>query len=450
LTNDPSFADVAEALSLGLPYRIRVSADGQGVRFLSVGTRCLEMTGVSPEEVLADAGVFTGLMLPPDRERIRAQSAVIFAARRPFSTEVRMRGPSGDERWRRLTVAPRPLPDGGTEWDGLMTDVTEAKRLAELLDEERRRLEQAFELTGMGVYNWDRDAPDVLEISDEQYAIYGVAPNVALSIETMLAMVHPDDRRLVREACESTYDRPDGGDSVFEHRIIRPDGKVRWVVEHQRIRRDGRGLKSIYGVMLDITERRNAEEQRRLQMRELAHRGRNALTLLMAMIHQAARRAATVEELVEVLMARIEAMAKSQELATAWDGRPLPLATLVRQSLGIFDLTRFDLDPELETLTAPGEAVVGVALLLHELATNAVKYGALSNQDGRVALTQGREAGGRLVVTWREVGGPPVETPVRQGFGARLLVAVLQGVGGCVTPIFAPDGFSARIELPAA
>jgi PAS domain S-box-containing protein len=449
LTNEPSFADVAEALSLGLPYRIRVSADGQDVRFLCVGARCLEMTGVSPEAVLADAGVFIGLMLPPDRERIRAQSSVIFAARRPFSTEVRMRGPGGEERWRRLSVAPRPLPDGGTEWDGLMTDVTEAKRLAELLDEERRRLEQAFELTGMGVYNWDRSAPDLLEISDQQYAIYGVAPRAPLSIEAMLAMIHPDDRLLVQEACESANEKPDGGDSVFEHRIIRPDGKVRWVLEHQRIRRDGQGLRSIYGVMLDITERRNAEEQRRLQMRELAHRGRNALTLLMAMVRQAARRATTAEELAGVLMARIEAMAKSQELATAWDGRPLPLATLVRQALEIFDLTRFDLDPELETLTTPGEAVVGMGLLLHELATNAVKYGALSNQDGRVALTQGRAAGGRLVITWREVGGPPVETPVREGFGARLLAAVLQAVGGGVTPVFAPDGFSARIELPA-
>lgn len=451
VTNEPSFGEIADALGLGLPYRIRVDRDGRGGRFLSIGARCLEMIGVPAEVVLDDVRAFMGRIDPHDRVRVRDESAQALAARRAFSIEVRMRGPHGEERWRRITSAPRVASDGEIEWDGLVVDITDTRRLADQLAEERRRLEQAFELTGMGIYEWDRRDPEVLELSEQQYAIYGLPPYMPLDVDAVLSMVHPDDRALVREASRRAFEAPDGGDCAFEHRIRRPDGKVRWVLQHQRIRRDARGLKSIYGAMVDVTERRNAEEQRRLQVGELAHRSKNALAVLTAMVSQAGRDTTSVDELVQVLMSRIGAMAKSQDLATASDGKPLLLGTLIRQVLEAFDLGRFDLTPELEALTIPGEAVIGMALLLHELATNALKYGALCNKTGRVSLTSSYDdADGHLMLVWREYGGPPVATPERRGFGARLLAAVLQGVGGRVTPEFASAGFTARIEIPAA
>jgi two-component sensor histidine kinase len=92
---------------------------------------------------------------------------------------------------------------------------------------------------------------------------------------------------------------------------------------------------------------------------------------------------------------------------------------------------------------------IGMGLLLHELATNAVKYGAFSAQGGRVALTLEDAPEGRVANAWRESGGPAVAAPSKPGFGARLLQQVLRPQGGEVTPAFDPDGFHVRVEFPA-
>jgi two-component sensor histidine kinase/PAS domain-containing protein len=449
LSGQPSFANVAEALSLGLPYRIWVGAERSAVRFLEVGAACLEMIGVASEAVLADAAVLLDLVLPEDRARLTAESVAVRDARRPLSIDVRMLRPGGEVRWRNIRAAPQPLPDGSCEWTGLVVDITEPKRLAGQLEAERRRLQVAIELTGMGVFEWKRGEPDSVRWSDHQYAIYGLPPGTPMTVENIIAMIHPDDLAGIETARGAVLEGPNGGDFEYEYRIVRPSGEVRWILQHQRIERDAEGASWVQGTTLDVTERRNAEEHSHLQMRELAHRARNSLAVLQAMVHQTARDAASIDELVRMLMERIEAMARSQALAAASEGRPLSLPVLVRQALDAFDITRFDFDPALEALTAPGDDVIGIALLLHELATNAVKYGALSEPAGRVRLSRGAEAASGVVLEWRELGGPPVQPPARRGFGMRLLGAVLQSSGGRVEPAFEPDGFRARIEMPA-
>lgn len=446
---EPSFRDVAEALGLGVPFRMYLSADGRTSQFLRVGAGCLAAIGVTAEALMADAGVLRDLVVPDDQLRLMSDKVTAAGGRGPSSTELRIRKPGGELRWFRLTSGRRQTEDGGSLLDGLIVDITESKRLAEQLADERMRLEQAIELTDMGVFSWDRDDPETMLWSDAQYAIYGVAPQTPITVHDFKGLVHPDDRALGRASITDVLQAADGGDFSFEHRIVRADGEVRWVMLHQRVRHDAQGLKSIHGTTLDITDRRTAEEQRRLQMREIAHRAKNGLTVMMAMVQQAARSSDTVEELAELLLSRFMAMAKSQELAMTSAGDPLPLSALIRQVLEVFDLSRFDIDPALEAVTLHGDEGVSLALLLHELATNAVKYGGLSNEEGRVVLSlQGRKDGW-AGVEWREVAGPPVAAPTRKGFGMRLLATVLQSRGGLVTPSFAPEGFVARIEMPA-
>lgn len=446
---EPSFRDVAEALGLGVPFCMYLSADGRTSQFLRVGAGCLAAIGVSAEDLMADAGVLRDLIVADDQGRLIADKATAAAGRGPSSTEFRIRKPGGELRWFRLTSARRQIEDGGSLLDGLIVDITDSKRLAEQLAEERMRLEQAIELTGMGVFSWDRDDPDAMLWSESQYAIYGVPPQTPITVKVFRRMVHPDDRASARASIVEMLATEDGRDFALEHRIVRPDGQVRWVMLHQRVGRDARGLKSIDGTTLDVTDRRTAEEQRRLQMREISHRAKNAFTVLMAMVQQAARSAATVDELAELILSRFTAMAKSQDLAMTSGGDPLQLSALICQVLEAFDLSRFDIDPALEAVTLHGGGSVSLALLLHELATNAVKYGALSNGEGRIALSlQGRKEGW-ATVEWREVGGPPVAPPTGKGFGTRLLATALQNRGGRVTPSFAPEGFSARIEIPS-
>ena len=446
LLDEPSFREVADALSLGVPFRIHLDVDGRTARFVHLGSACHAVLGISPDALLADAQAFGALMAPEDRARLSADKASLVAGRDLWTAEIRFRKPSGELRWLRLTSANRPAPDGGLLLDGLIIDITESRQLAEQLAEERRRLEQTIELTGIGVFQWDRDAPETVVWSDDQYAIYGVPRQTPITVAAFADMVHPEDRQLWCAAAARTFDAC--RDATLEHRIVRRDGEVRWVSLHQRIRSDAQGLKSVHGTTLDVTESRDAEERRRLQMRELAHRSKNAMTILMAMVKQAARGAKTVEALTDLILSRLGAMARSQNLATASEGAPVRLTQLLAQVLEPFDLSRFDIDPKLESTTIVGDNVVLLALLLHELATNAVKYGALSNADGRVGFSLRVRGEGWVAVQWREHGGPSVKPPARRGFGSRLLATALRGQGGAVTPAFMADGFIADIQLP--
>ncbi|MDB5447265.1 MAG: sensor histidine kinase [Phenylobacterium sp.] len=444
---EPAFRRTAEALSLGVPYRMLISADGGLARFLHVGAGCVELTGLTAETILADSHALTELVAPEDRDRLTREHAAALAEGRASSAEVQLRRGDGELRWCRLTCAPQLQPDGSTVWDGLMIDVTESRRLAEQLVEERRRLEQALEVSGLGVFQWAREDPDTVLWSERQYEIFGVPPATPITVESYLARTHPDDRGLASSASRAAEIAPDGGDFTVEHRIVRRDGQVRWLMMHGRIRRDAAGLKAIQGTTLDVTERRLGEERGRLQMRELAHRGKNALSVLMAMVKHAARNARSADELAVVLLDRLGAMAESQDLATASEHGSLPLSQLIARVLGPFDLKRFAVAPDLDGLMISGDTATGLALLLHELATNAMKYGALSAVGGRVSLRRLPAGGARAAMEWREIGGPPVTAPTRQGFGTRLVAAVLQGQGGKVEPSFAAEGFSARIEI---
>jgi two-component sensor histidine kinase len=150
-----------------------------------------------------------------------------------------------------------------------------------------------------------------------------------------------------------------------------------------------------------------------------------------------------------VLTARLRSMADSQDLVTQ-AGRTLPLGDLLDRALTPFDPARFDRDAKLAEVSIPSEVVVAMALLLHELSTNAVKYGALSAPAGRVSLSISENGDGRVVLGWTEVGGPKVGPVTRKGFGSRLLDVSLRNNGGKVDGEFHPDGFRARIHFPAA
>jgi two-component sensor histidine kinase len=149
-------------------------------------------------------------------------------------------------------------------------------------------------------------------------------------------------------------------------------------------------------------------------------------------------------------MARLQAMADSQDLVTASGGQPVRLADVVAKTLTPFDATRFEVDASLAELTIAGEVAVGLGLLLHELSTNAVKYGALSKPTGRVAIQRVDGRPGQTVLKWAEAGGPEVRPGKRKGFGSRLLEVSLRTQGGKVEPAFDRSGFRADIHFPIA
>jgi two-component sensor histidine kinase len=169
----------------------------------------------------------------------------------------------------------------------------------------------------------------------------------------------------------------------------------------------------------------------------------------MAIVQQTARSATTLEGFEELLMARLQSMATAQDLVTATGGRPVLLADVVGQTMAPFGHARFEI-AELEEVNVAGEVAVALGLLLHEMATNAVKYGALSNARGKVRIVREDREAGKVALFWCENGGPQVTAPKRQGFGTRLLQAALRNQGGEVEFRFEPQGFEAQVVFPRA
>jgi PAS domain S-box-containing protein len=431
-----------------MAFQITASADGTQRRFSFVGQRCLALNGVTAEAVMADPDLLYTMILPEHREVFARVENEAAAAMKPFDLEVAMRRADGEVRWHRIASMPRMQADGTVLWDGLQIDVTDRRIMAAELEAQRNRLEMAVETTGLGLWEWDLGASEVTW-SPRNRELFGVGPDYPVTLDGYLSFIHPDDLDRVRNAYLAARDAGEDADFAVEHRIITAGGEERWLLVHGRVIADDNGPRRAIGTSLDVTQRRTAEEHQILLMGELAHRSKNGMLVMQAMVSQAARSAETVAEFAEVLNARIQAMATSQDLVTQAGGRPVKLSELLGQVLTPFDLNRFDLDPALETLTVAQETAIGLALLSHEMGTNAVKYGALSNPKGRVTIARERAPDGLAAIHWRELDGPQVLLTNRRGFGSRLIDSVLRDRGGKVEAVFAPDGFSAHVEFRA-
>jgi PAS domain S-box-containing protein len=431
---------------LGMAFQIRAEPDGRR-RFTYLSPTCEALNGIPAEAALADASRLYDLILPEHLPRMMQAEEVALASGAAFDIEVPFRRPDGEVRWHRITSAPRQGDDGAVLWDGMQIDVTDKKQVEAELEENRRRLELAVEATGLGFWEY-HPTSGLMSWSERTKALCGLPAEAEVDLPRFLAAVHPDDRARMGAEYEAALAQPGGGDFAFEHRVVTPGGITRWLLTHGRVLTGGDGEPVVVGTCLDVTERRLVEERRTLIMRELAHRARNGLAVMMAILNQTAPTAASVEEFAATVSARLQAMAASQALITDSNGRQVNLASLLKAVLEPFDAGRFDIDEALQDIGLSNDSALGLALLAHELATNALKYGALSNSSGKVLIRRLPTPSGHAAVAWREVGGPPVAGASRTGFGTRLFQAALRGQGGRVEGRFEPDGFTAKLEFP--
>jgi two-component sensor histidine kinase len=200
------------------------------------------------------------------------------------------------------------------------------------------------------------------------------------------------------------------------------------------------------GVLMDVTERREAQERLMLLTREVDHRANNLLSMVQGIV--SLTRAEDIPDFREAVLGRILALAHAHRLLaeSGWAGASL--RRVVSEELRPFAMTdEIHIDGEDANL-AP-EVAQGLAIALHELATNAVKYGALSVQQGEVHLTWSRPKHGYIEMDWRERGGPPAQPPSRAGFGTNLLSRALSGsIGGSVDLHWRAEGLSCSLKFP--
>jgi PAS domain S-box-containing protein len=215
-------------------------------------------------------------------------------------------------------------------------------------------------------------------------------------------------------------------------------------------------MRGFLKILRDQTERHQSEERRALLLRELGHRVKNALATAQAVAAQTLREAGAPADLRATFEARLMALARSHDMLSQSDWEGAPLHEVVERTL-----EPYAADGEVGRVTVNGRPVrlapnttVTLNLALHELATNAAKYGALSLPGGRIEVTWDleqrlRNATPVVTILWRERGGPPVRPPERRGFGSRLLEHALpHDSGGEVTLNFPPEGVECRIRLP--
>ncbi|HSI41745.1 MAG TPA: HWE histidine kinase domain-containing protein [Xanthobacteraceae bacterium] len=235
---------------------------------------------------------------------------------------------------------------------------------------------------------------------------------------------------------------------------IEESGEPRWYDLHIEPLRDLAGTTiGLTGAAVDITERKENERHLRLLMRELTHRSKNLLAVIQAMARQTARHAATIDEFVEQFSARLQALARSHDLLVQESWHGASLSEMVRSQLG----HHIDRENSQVVLDGPDmllkpEAAQNIGLALHELSTNAAKYGALSVPGGRVSIVWSRrpeEDGGGVALSWSEQGGPPVTAPSQRGFGSLVIERNLaRALDSEVTLDYASAGLTCRIIIP--
>jgi PAS domain S-box-containing protein len=405
------------------------------------GLKLDDIIGHSVQELIGDEAY--AVVRPQIRAALAGQT---------IGYEAHMAYHRGTPRHVHIHYIPDEGPDGTIRGVyAFVTDMSEHKRTEAAVRESEARYRALAEAIATVIWVTGPDGA-VSEISGwqgltgqtpEQYGGWG-----------WLEAVHPDDRPRVtaewREAVQSGAAAHD-----TEYRLAAPGGEHRWYHSRGAPVRDADGtIREWIGVCIDIHDRKVAEERQQLLMAELDHRVRNILASIRSMVAMTSRSASTKEEYAESLRGRLDAMARAHGLLTRQKWKGASLMQLLRDELDAYAGKSSDavlLDGEGDWILR-GQQAQNFALVIHELATNAAKYGALSAPTGRVTVTWSadlsREPPG-LQILWQESGGPPVRKPERQGFGSRLILnAFRQDDGAEATLEFDPGGVRCSFSLP--
>jgi PAS domain S-box-containing protein len=318
------------------------------------------------------------------------------------------------------------------------------------LHESKAHLQLALDTAQLGWWRYDPHRR-VLSGDTRFKEIFGVTCD-EMPIENIRSLIHTDDEERFLSDRKAALDPGNPRRSPHEYRVQRRDGGVRWIEVRWLGYFDGqreRGAVSVVGTAHDITERKEREEREHLLMREINHRAKNMLNVVAAIAHQSATR--TPEGFIERFSERIQALAANQDLLirNAWRG--IEIDDLVHAQLAPFaDLTGSRIVVHGPKLRLKETAAQAIGLALHELATNAGKYGALSTATGRVDVRWETE-GDAFSVSWIEREGPPVSAPKRRGFGTVVMeIMAERSADGKVELLYRPSGVTWRLTCPAA
>lgn len=366
------------------------------------------------------------------------------------------RGPDNSPEERLVDFVYQPLTDAAGDRSGVfvqVTDVTDVTRAEAAL--------RASEAKSQAIVNaidqmiW-ATRPDGYHdyFNDRWYEFTGV-PQGSTDGEGWNGLFHPDDRERAREVWRHSLTT--GESYHIEYRLRHRSGQYRWVIGRAQCVRDEKGqITRWFGTCTDIHDLKEAEEKRQLLLREMNHRVKNLFAIVSGMITMTARTAPSVQALGDALKGRLGALAKAHELI-----RPAIATDVQQQNATLRFLLEEIMKPHLDTASEPQltldgpevplgpNASTSLALIFHELATNAAKYGALSSREGRIAVNWAA-TNGHLELEWKEhVGNGNIRPPNTKGFGSTLARASATGqLGGAISFDWPPTGLHVNLKAP--
>jgi PAS domain S-box-containing protein len=362
--------------------------------------------------------------------------------------------PDGRETW--VNVVAAPLQDEVGAVTGaicLVADIDSAKRAEQALRETQQRAQLATEATEVGIWEWKVDSGAIFW-DDQMFRIYGMPPTLDgyINFDIWAGSVLPEDLARETELLQKTM--REGGVNRREFRLRRKDtGEIRIIQAVETTRTDAQGRTvSLIGTNLDVTERKKAEAHIHFLMGEVNHRSKNLLSMVQS-IAMLSSRLSDPATFAKELTKRISGLGACQDLLIHSEWKGVDLAELVRAQLDPFrDLFDHRILLAGPTVRLNARAAQAIGMAMHELATNAAKYGALSYDDGLVRIgwsLAAAEDAPQFCMRWLEEGGPKVVAPTRKGFGQKVLVSMVeQTVKGEVEVDYRETGISWKLMSP--
>ena len=320
------------------------------------------------------------------------------------------------------------------------------------------RIQLALDVGRTGIWVWDSATGDFAGDSG-MAALWGLPRSMPMTMRVLRTSLSVEDAARV-EAEMRAAAQPGGADACqIEFRIRRgSDGAERWIAVHgRRFQPDGPdGPVELIGMARDVTTRKDRETHMHLLMREVTHRSKNLLAIIQAMARQTVKDSLSASDFEERFSARLRGLAASHDLLAARDWHGASVEDLVRWQLAsALDKAPTRIAINGPTLFIKPEAAQNIGLAFNELATNAMRFGALSRETGQVAIAWSLDPAEveprRFHISWRETGGPEVAPPRRYGFGHKVMERLAaRALDGTVSLTFGAAGLQWSLHIPAS
>jgi PAS domain S-box-containing protein len=388
---------------------------------------------------------------PLDRGWVREAMAEAVRTGEPFQEEYRVEALGAPTAW--VGARGRCLRDvqgKPSRFLGVAIAVTDRKAAEAQLREAMLGRELALSAASLG--RWDHNPALGAGFFDPRaLQILGLAADGPQDFEAVIAKVHPGDRAKVTDAVMAAIDPDRSGPYRQTFRILTAvEGEPRWVCAVGRTSFiDGQCVRFL-GVLEDVTEEKTAEAHRQLLTAELNHRVKNTLALVVSIVDSSLRQSRDVTAARMDIATRIKALGHAHDILTEKNWSAASVPEIVASMLTSLSLPAARIICEGALVPLGPKPAIQLSLALHELATNAMKYGALSNDVGRIALQWGVEEG-VFTFAWIEAGGPTVVKPTRTGFGSRLIErATAAEFAGFVSLDYLQEGVRWSLRAPYA